>query len=117
MLHVTTALAFLLLGISSGQAETTNLERCRELFASPTFDCGCVAGFMETRFNSTERDIILKFWAVHVDKVRHRDGVLDELYQRHGSHAITDALFQFNLLRVQLFTECPASQPDRDYGF
>jgi hypothetical protein len=117
MLRVTTALAFLLFGVSNGQAQTTSLEQCRTLFASPAFDCGCVAGFMQERFDPVESEIVLKFWAVTVDKGRYRDGILAELYRRHGSPTITEALFRFNLVRVQLFTNCPASQPDRDYGF
>jgi hypothetical protein len=115
MLQVTTALAFLLLGI--GQAETSSLEQCKRLFASPAFDCGCVAKFMQARFDPIEMEIVLKFWAVNVDNVRYRDDILEELYSRYASHAITEALISFNLVRVQLFTECPASQPDRDYGF
>lgn len=117
MLRINTALVLLLLAVSSRHAETSNMEQCRTLFANPAFDCGCVVGFMQPRFNPTEREIILKFWAVSAEGDGRRDDVLDELSRRLGSRAITDALFLFNLVRVQLFTACPESQPGRDYGF
>jgi hypothetical protein len=117
LLRIKTALILLLFAVGGCRAETSNMEQCRALFASPGFDCGCVVEFMQPRFNPIEREIILKFWAVSADAGGRRDDVLDELYRRLGSRAITDALFLFNLVRVQLFTACPASQPGPDYGF
>jgi hypothetical protein len=117
MPRVAIALAFLLLAGSTCRAETPELEQCRKLFASPTFDCGCVAGFMKPRFNPIERKIILTFWGANVDRRRYQDSDLDSLYEHHGSRSITEALYRFNLVRVQLFTECPGTAPDADYGY
>ena len=117
MLRVTTIIALLVLGIGRGQAEDSDIAQCKALFTKPGFDCACVTGFLQPRLNTTEREVVLKFWAVTLDSDRRRAGLLEELYQRHGSPAITAALFRFNLLRVQLFTACPAAQPDSDYGF
>jgi hypothetical protein len=117
MLRVTIVLAMLVLGISDSRADHSDVEQCRALFTKPGFDCACVTGFMEPRLSPTEREIVLKFWAVSLDRDRLRAGLLEELYRRHGSPAITTALFRFNLIGVRLLMACPSSQPDGDYGF
>jgi hypothetical protein len=110
-------LALLVLGISNSRAEKSDVDQCRALFKKPGFDCVCVSGFMESHLGPTEREIILKHWAGSLDRDRLAPELLDQLEHRHGSRTITDALFRFNLIGVELFTACPSAQSDSDYGF
>lgn len=102
---------------NSDAAEGSLAQKCRALFDDPKFDCICATNFIEPRFSGAEAKLLLKVWAFNEDQVRYKASERDLLYARHGSSALNRVLYRFNLVRYELFLQCPSVWPDWDYGF
>ena len=90
------------------------LGKCKTIFADPEFDCSCVTHFLDTRLPNKESDIVLTVWALSIDRTRDHSGDVDSLYLKYGVLRIDAVLYRFNRMRMDLFMNCPAAEPEED---
>lgn len=105
-------LVLLIAGGESRAAEPGLLAKCRQLFASPGFDCECVVRHLDPSLAPIEAEIALEAWSLSLRSAQESNRGFEALYGRHNVSEVNRALFHFILRRTDLLMKCPQSGPE-----
>jgi hypothetical protein len=106
------AFIFLVAAGDSQAADSSLLARCRQLFASPSFDCECVAKHLDPNLGLVEAEIALEAWSLSLRGAQESSRDFEVLYHRHTISEVNRALFHFLFTRTELLMKCPQAGPE-----